>query len=171
MASVGLIGSSPTAAAPYCGITWGSTVKSDPAMTQGQIFNLRSGRHDCYDRLVIDVGAGPTAGYDVRYVDVVRDDGSGDPVYLRGGAFLQLSVNAIAHDDAGNPTYRPPNRDEAVNVSGYQTFRQVRFRGDYEGITTIGLGVRARLPFRVLVLPGPGAGHRVVVDVAHRWTA
>lgn len=30
-------------------------------------------------------------------------------------------------------------------------------------------GVRARLPFRVFVLDGPGSGSRLVVDVAHRW--
>jgi hypothetical protein len=29
--------------------------------------------------------------------------------------------------------------------------------------------VRARLPFRVMVVPGPGRGSRVVVDVAHHW--
>jgi hypothetical protein len=29
--------------------------------------------------------------------------------------------------------------------------------------------VRARLPFRVLLLTGPGTHSRVVVDVAHLW--
>jgi len=29
--------------------------------------------------------------------------------------------------------------------------------------------VRARLPFRVLTLDGPGSGSRLVVDVAHYW--
>jgi hypothetical protein len=51
-----------------------------------------------------------------------------------------------------------------VNVSGYRTFRQVAWAGSFEGVTTVGLGTRARLPFRVFTLPG-----RVVVDVAHRW--
>jgi hypothetical protein len=54
-------------------------------------------------------------------------------------------------------------------VIGFRTFRQVAFLGTFEGYTTIGLGVRARLPFRVFVLPGPGSGSRVVIDVAHRW--
>jgi len=30
--------------------------------------------------------------------------------------------------------------------------------------------VRARLPFRVFVLAGPGNGSRLVIDVAHRWS-
>jgi hypothetical protein len=54
-------------------------------------------------------------------------------------------------------------------VTGWQTFRQIAWAGSFEGQSTIGLGVRAKLPFRVLVLQGPGAGSRFVIDVAHRW--
>ncbi len=43
------------------------------------------------------------------------------------------------------------------------------YAGSFEGQTTLGLGVRARLPFRAFVLAGPGDGSRLVVDVAHRW--
>jgi len=57
-----------------------------------------------------------------------------------------------------------------VNVSGYTTFRQVAYDGSFEGLTSFGLGVRAKLPFRVFVLAGPGSGSRVVVDVAPRWS-
>jgi hypothetical protein len=52
-----------------------------------------------------------------------------------------------------------------VNLTGYRTFRDARFVGSFEGDTQIGLGVRARLPFRVWVADG-----RIVVDVAHNWT-
>jgi hypothetical protein len=41
--------------------------------------------------------------------------------------------------------------------------------GSFEGQTTIGVGVRARLPMRTFVLSSTGGGYRVVVDVAHRW--
>ena len=54
-------------------------------------------------------------------------------------------------------------------MAGYGTFRQVAWAGSFEGQSTIGLGVRARLPFRVLVLDGPGDDARLVVDVAHSW--
>ena len=53
-----------------------------------------------------------------------------------------------------------------VNVSGYSTFRDAKFGGTFEGQSQVGLGVRARLPFRVLQLED-----RVVVDVAHSWTS
>jgi len=74
-----------------------------------------------------------------------------------------------SYDDAGHSTYNPANRKALTNVRGYRTFRQVADAGSFEGETTIGLGVRARLPFRVFTLTGPGTTSRIVVDVAHRW--
>jgi hypothetical protein len=88
---------------------------------------------------------------------------------MQGGAVLAVVMNAAAHDDDYRPTYlsRDPNR--AVDVTGFRTFRQVAFLGTFEAQTEIAIGVRARLPFRVILLSGPGAGSRLVIDVAHRW--
>ncbi len=163
-----MIPASPATAAPYCGLVWGSLTKSSPALSQAPVVNVRTGRHSCYDRLVVDV-AGDVGGYTVSYVPQVVQDGSGEPIPTRGGAALQITVNDPAYDINGNPTYSPANRLELRNVSGYRTFRQVVFAGSFEGYTSLGLGVRARLPFRVFVLDGPGSGSRMVVDVAHRW--
>ncbi len=171
-AGLGLVVPGTASAAPFCGITWGSLTKSTatPALgpSQDPITNIRSGRHDCFDRLVVDVN-GEAPRYTVRYVTAVTQDGSGLTLPLRGGAFIDVRVMAPAHDQNYNPTYTPANRDEAVNVAGFQTFRQVAFAGTYEAVTQIGLGVRARLPFRVFTLAGPGNGSRLVIDVAHRW--
>ena len=164
-------GSSAATAAPYCGITWGSLPDSQPVTSAGAtITNARSGEHPCFDRFVIDVD-GDTAGFDVRYVPVVRTDGLGTPVPLRGAADLQVIALAPAHDVDNNyaATYQPANASEVVDVDGYTTFRQVAFAGSFEGQSTFGVGVRARLPFRTFVLDGPGDGSRLVVDVAHRW--
>jgi hypothetical protein len=167
-AGLGLLAPGPAVAAPYCGLIWGSLAKADAAMSQAKVVNVRTGQHYCFDRLVIDLN-GPAGGYTVRYVPQVLQDGSGLPIPLRGQAFLQLTVNAPANDDAGHPTYTPGNKDEVSNVSGYQTFRQVAWAGSFEGYTSLGVGVRARLPFRVFTLAGPDAGTRVVIDVAHYW--
>jgi hypothetical protein len=172
LAAVGFLAPAPSVgAAPYCGITWGSLDKSASAGGGGLVTNLRAGQHECWDRLVFDLDAPGAAGYDVRYVPVVTEDGSGDPVPLAGGAFLQIAVFAPDFDpNTGVPTYQPADRFHAVNVTGFQTFRQVFYGGSFEGVTTAGLGVRARLPFRVFVLAGPGNGSRLVIDVAHRWS-
>lgn len=155
----------------YCGITWGSLAKANAVShTSGTLENVRSGRHGCFDRLVLDVAAVPRSlSYDVRYVDAVTEDGRGWALPLAGAADLQIVLRAPAYDAQGRATYTPRSRTNLVDVTGYSTFRQVAWAGSFEGQTTIGLGVRARLPMRVMVLDGPGDGARLVVDVAHRW--
>jgi hypothetical protein len=154
-----------------CATPWGSLPKQRTSSSTKQIVNIRSGRHTCFDRLVVDVndaGLG-TPGFDVRYVSRVAQEGSGATVPLRGDARLRLIVRAPAYDENGL-TYEAANWNELVDVTGYRTFRQVAWAGTFEGQTTIGIGVRARLPMRAFVVRGAdGTGHRVIVDVAHRW--
>ena len=163
----------PTQAAPSCGITWGSTAEGDRTIDPAAgttLTHVRAGRHDCFDRLVLDIdGPAPVSSWHVAYVDAVIEDPTGNPVPLRGGAFLQISVGVSDHDTQGLPTYCPADRRELVTTTGFRTFRQVAWAGSFEGVTNLGLGVRARLPFRVLTLSGGPADSRVVVDVAHRW--
>lgn len=155
-----------------CAAPWGSLPKQAGSMSSKQVVDVRAGRHACFDRLVIDINnaGSATPGFYVRYVGQVTRDGSGAVVPLRGGARLQVVVRAPAYDGNGRSTYRPADESELVNVTGYSTFRQVAYAGSFEGQTTIGLGVRARLPMRAFVMPGAaGTGHRVVIDVAHLW--
>lgn len=165
-ATTGLTGAQ---AATGCLTGWGSGARGGPAMSSGTIQDVRSGAHACFDRVVVDVRGKVGRAYDVRYVRAVHADGSGQLVPLRGGAFLQVIVRAPAYDHLGRTTYRPANRRELVDASGRRTLRQVAWAGTFEGQTTFGVGVRARLPFRVTVLDGPGTQSRVVLDVAHRW--
>jgi hypothetical protein len=155
-----------SAAVPYCGITWGSQTKASPKIVRSTIINVRSGQHPCFDRLVVDLKGKKLPGYTVRYVSKVVAP-SGKAVPLKGAAFLQISVRAPAYDGAGHATYAPKDRNNVVNVKGYRTFRQVAYVASFEGITDFGLGVRARLPFRVFTLNG--ACDCLVIDVAHRW--
>jgi hypothetical protein len=93
---------------PYCGIRWGSLPKQDLDYTSAPITDLRAGGHRSFDRLVVDLGArvvglpGPdSTGYQVKYVPLITQDGSGRPPSLAGGAFLSIVVHAAAHDGAG----------------------------------------------------------------------
>jgi hypothetical protein len=165
---VGAVPATPAAAAPYCGITWGSVPKSTPDLTPNPIVGGRVGKHDCFDRLVIDFEGMPPAGYFVQYVDVVRADGSGDPLSVAGGAKLRIHVLAPGHDQMYQSTvpwsYGPrivsPSQ---FSASGFQTFRDLVWGGSFEGESTFGLGVRARLPYRVFRLDGPGTGRPPLV--------
>jgi hypothetical protein len=156
------------AAAPYCGITWGSVDKQSSTGTGGQLTNVRAGRHDCYDRLVIDLGGTTSFNqWSVGYVNQVRTDPADQLVTLQGGARLQIRLRGVNGDSYAVAQQADPLH--VVNVSGFRTLRQVALTGSFENVTSFGVGVRARLPFRVFTLSGPGATSRVVVDVAHRW--
>jgi hypothetical protein len=169
------------AATPYCDVPWGSLPKNGSAVGDldvpghdlGGVAGVRAGRHACFDRLVVDLDQ-PGTHWFVSYVDKVRSGGSGFVVPTAGGARLQVSVGAPAYSvdevtgDIVVP-YQPAHLSRVVGVGGFDTFRQVTYAGAFEGQHEFGLGVRARLPFRVFHLEGPGDGSRLVVDVAHRW--
>ncbi len=140
------------AGAATCSTPWGSSGKSASATAAGTLSAVRAGRHECFDRLVLDASRGGL-GYRVSYVKAIYQDGSGARVPVRGGAFLQVI-------DQGQATRKLP----MPSVAGYRTFRQVVWAGSFEGQTTVGLGVRARLPFRVF-----RTANHLVIDVAHTW--
>jgi hypothetical protein len=150
------------AAAPYCGITWGSRYKSfvgSHGRDTGPLTNIRSGRHTCFDRLVFDI-----VGSDPFVAAQYPSTWTGLPV--RGGQALHLHIEMDRYRP--ETSYSPSNPRELVNVTGYQTFRQVAWGARQPGVANVVVGVRARLPFRIFKLDD-GATCRVVVDVAHRW--
>jgi len=158
-------------AAPFCGITWGSLAKSSGTLSSAALLDTRTGQHDCYDRLVFDFN-GPAAGFDVAYVDQVLAQGGrgGQVLNVTGGARLDVLLLANTSDvQAGAPTYTHAVGDHVANLTRYRTLRDVVYGGSFEGYTTFGVGVRARLPFRVFALAGPASRSRIVVDVAHHW--
>lgn len=158
LALVALPAAAPPASAVACSTTWGSTAETSAPLRTGRVTGVRAGHHPCFDRLVVDT-TGLAPGHDVRYVTTVRADGSGFPVVVAGGARLQVVVRTGATGIPAMPS-----------VTGYPTFRQVRWAGSFEGQTTLALGVRARLPFRVFSLYDASTNRsRLVVDVAHRW--
>jgi hypothetical protein len=163
----------PTATVTGCPVGWGSLPKDAAGSgVQHSLVNIRTGQHPCYDRMVLDVpGTSPASpvGYHVRYVPALVQDGSGRTIPVAGGAVLEIVAVAPSYDPAtGAPTYpaRAGQPLPGVNLSGYRTFRDTRFGGSFEGRTQVGLGVRARLPFRAFQVDG-----RLVVDVAHSWNA
>lgn len=162
-----LLAAGPAAAA--CPAGWGSMKETSDAHPDAVMRNARAGEHACFDRMVVVV-RGSAPGYQVRYVDSFVPTARGNEVELRGDATLEVVLlGTRAHTSAGEPTYQPDRRSEMVDVEGFRTFRQVYWGGTFEGTTTFGIGTRARLPFRVQVVPGPGSRTRLVIDVAHRW--
>lgn len=145
-----------------CSTNWGTNPKHQG--TNGTVSTplliVRAGMHPCFDRLVLDFGHGPRPSFSAQYVKHILTQGSGMVLKVRGHARILIVVRV----PAGHGYH--PNAVNLVNVAGFTTFRQVRGAGSFERVTAIGLGVRAKLPFRAFILHS-GATWRLVLDVAH----
>jgi LPXTG-motif cell wall-anchored protein len=134
-------------------------VVEHPPVGSPTLTSLRAGRQASFDRVVFQLDGPIPSYYSVRYVPVVRLDGSGAPLRLRGTAFLEVVIRAPTHDEAGRPVLTPtrlrPN---------FPALREVNAPGSFEGQTTAGIGLTQRVGFRVLELASPT---RIVVDLAH----
>lgn len=167
MAAASVAATTPAAAttsrAAACSLNWGTNAKhrGSDATVATRVRAVRAGQHGCFDRLVIDLSGGRQPSFNARYVRRIVAQGSGRVLRVRGSAKILIVVRgpAGAHYNA--------NAVNLANVSGFKTFRQVRGAGSFERVTAIGLGVRAKLPFRVFELGSSQAGWRIVIDVAH----
>jgi LPXTG-motif cell wall-anchored protein len=92
-------------------------------------------------------------------VPVVRLDGSGQALRLRGTAFLEVVVRAPTHDQDYRPVLTPTRLRQ-----DFPAMREVNAPGSFEGQTTAGIGLTQRVGFRVLELTNPT---RIVIDLAH----
>jgi len=142
-------------------------------MTTAPLYLVRTGQHSCYDRVVFDINGPAPASYAVKYVPQVLSDPAGKPVPVTGGAVLQVVVRAPiwGTDTQGHqPWHKPPMiGDDLVGpaqLAGWSALRGVKFAGSFEGQTTIAVGIRTRLPFRVLVTADANYWH-VVLDIGH----
>lgn len=129
--------------------------RADPVVPV--LVGVRAAHHATYDRIVFDLRGGPPRGVDARYVPVLRGDASGEPVPVAGRAVLQVRLDGVdGHDASGRPTapralaLALPNAVSVVEA------------GDFEAVTTYGVGLASRQWFRVSTLRSPD---RVVVDV------
>jgi hypothetical protein len=125
---------------------------------QAQLFGVATGCRANFDRFVIR-GRLATPGYDARYVRVVRQDGSGRPVRLRGTKRIRVLVRDARAHGAGGMSLIP-----SVRTPLCPNLRQVKLAGDFEGLVTFGLGLRQKTGFRVFRLTNPT---RIVIDVEH----
>jgi hypothetical protein len=134
-------------------------VVEHPPVGSPKLITLRAGRHAGHDRVVFQLDGPIPSYYSVRYVPVVRLDGSGDPLRLRGAAFLEVVIRAPTHDEHYRPVLTPTRlRPE------FPALREVNTPGSFEGQTTAGIGLTHRVGFRVLELTNPT---RIVIDLAH----
>ncbi len=165
-----------TATASTCAETrnWGTGAKQSAPGSGAPLYAIRVGQHACYDRVVFDVNAPDAVGYHVQYVSMVRDDGSGTPRPVAGGAALEVIIHAPPQglDNQGHQPGKILARPGQVfygpaQLAGWRTLREIRYANYFEGQTTIAVGVRNQVPFRVFtLLNARDQVMRVVLDIA-----
>ncbi|MEE4026072.1 hypothetical protein V1Y59_23525 [Gordonia sp. PKS22-38] len=128
--------------------------------TDGGIADVTPSAGECFDQIVIATTTSEV-GFDTRYVPQVRQDGSGFPVPLQGGAFLELSVFAWVNDPQQFRDYR------FVPDDSYRTLREIAFATSFEGVTKFGIGVDDETPFAVEKRRRDDGTVDVVVFLAH----
>ena len=144
----------------------GSTAPGERTSREGSgaydlVFDdVRLGRHNGYDRIVLQFSGTGVPGYQVRYEDDPRQEGSGRRVRLDGDAALVITAERTIYPDDCSRYYDGPRRIEGPG----DTVTEVSVGGTFEGYTDVYAGISgAPRPFRVFTLTGPP---RLVVDVA-----
>ena len=126
-----------------------------PIQTQARIATVSGG-----ERILLGFEGG-VPGYRVEYVDEVQECGSGEPVELRGEAFLLIHLEpAQAHDDAGAPTVA------RTEIRGFGSLvLELELVCDFEGVVEWAAGLPEVRPIAVSVSPEPPG---LMVDVLRR---
>jgi hypothetical protein len=125
-----------------------------------ELNNIRTGKHDRFERIVLDM-TGLPSDFQSREVGAVSDCGSGNTVPMEGREVLESVFHyARAHDDNFNPTYPGPRNFKPANLTNV---KRIAFTCDFEA--TLGIAVGYDDPnswHKVYTLTNPD---RVVIDV------
>lgn len=129
-----------------------------PMSQQGVVTDVRVGSHATFDRFVVEFRKAMPAST-VTHKKVLRMDGSGDKVELKGRKNVLVTLEpARAHRTNGSSTI------PTGAVLGFPEIREWRVLGDFEGVVTLGIGVRRERAVDVTLLTHP---RRLVIDIAH----
>jgi hypothetical protein len=131
-----------------------SAVPDIPVLT-----GIRTGVHPTFDRIVLDF-SGPRPRVSSRFVDELIQDGSGNVEWLTGAAFAEVHATpAQAHDEAGHSSFAGPRKFRTSNLTNVMA---VSITGDFEGVVSVGVGMRKQTWVKAFTLSAPT---RVVIDV------
>jgi len=159
----------PGTARPEAGDTTSSTFTGTAGIVEKEaqsdsiaiLREVRTARHDAFDRVVFEFEGNTLPGYHVEYIDKpVRACGSGEVVPLAGDGWLEVRmIPARAHTEEGAPTVT--QRERRLD---YPVLRELKATCDFEADVTWVLGVASPNRYRVLELANPS---RLVIDVRH----
>jgi hypothetical protein len=130
------------------------------AQGHAELTNIRTGKHDGFERIVLDMNGLPTNSLS-REATAVSNCASGNPVPLAGNEVLEtMFFGAASYDDNFNPTYTGPRN---FVPQGLTNVKGIAFTCDFEA--TMGIAVSYDNPnswHKVFTLTNPD---RVVIDI------
>ena len=123
--------------------------------------DFRAGRHQEYDRFVIEFQNEVIPGYDVSYLnDQPIECGSGEEISVEGSAVLEIRLEpARGHNEQGQSTV-----DHSERRFDLPLMHEAEVSCDFEAMFTVLVGLQTQLPYRVSELRNPA---RLVIDVRH----
>ncbi len=124
---------------------------------------VRAGRHDGFDRVVVDLEGDPGAdpGWRAAYTDDPRLDGSGAPAGVAGDSVLEVVLSGTGYPDPGSDVYAEGTY--VLDTHSLAAVVEVQRTAPFEGMLQLFVGVQGEpRPYRVFLLQDP---MRLVVDV------
>lgn len=122
--------------------------------------DMRVGRHETFDRVVLDLEGEGTPGWWTTYTDTPRAPGSGHPIDYNGNTALNVEIEGIHvyESDLGHPHL------DTVPGAGGVVSEVVHAGVWFEGRGNVVIGVDGILPYSVQVMEEP---KRLVIDILH----
>lgn len=122
---------------------------------------VRAGRHDGFDRVVVDLTGTGTPGWRGGYVDVAIEAGSGTPIAVAGDSLLRVQLDGMAYPEPGDPVY--DSGIFGLDTHSLGAVVEVMRTTPYEGQLQLLIGMTGEpKAYQVFVLQDP---LRLVVDV------
>jgi hypothetical protein len=130
------------------------------AQGHAELTNIRTGKHDGFERVVLDLNGLPGNSMS-REVNEVSNCASGNPVPMAGNEVLEtMFFGAASYDENFDPTYTGPRN---FVPQGLTNVKGIAFTCDFEA--TMGIAVSYDNPnswHEVFTLTNPD---RVVIDI------
>lgn len=122
---------------------------------------MRTGAHEGFDRVVIELKGTGTPGWFVGYTDQPAQQGSGNPVEIAGDSTLDVNIDGVVL-----PFELGLDTPQLAPITGQgEKVVQLKSVGTFEGRAQFVVGIKGqKTPFSVELLDNPT---RVVIDIHH----